>query len=202
MGDITNLSWQIIIPDDSDWLVVNPMSGTGNTKINVDIVDSKTGSTSTTAVISAVCTSCSEYLEPFTLEIIRCIMCDCDDLVVERIFPCGCEDLVIEPIQCSCDNISLNVESLSFGYNEQTSKGVVVTDTCALPVEYIPVPNKNFIHVTMTQGGFNVSVDPNTSNTPRDGKVEVKFNGITCKTVNINQDGKPCDCNNLTLTQK
>lgn len=202
MGDITNLSWQIIIPDDSDWLVVNPMSGTGNTKINVDIVDSRTGSTTTAATISAVCTSCSEYLEPFTLEIIRCIMCDCDDLVVERIFPCGCEDLVIEPIQCGCGSLSIIVTTLSFGYNEVTAKPVEVTNTCPLPIEYIAEPSDTFIHVSMTQNGFNVSMDANPTNSPRNGSIGIKFNNETCHTITINQEGKPCDCNNLTLTQK
>jgi hypothetical protein len=129
-------------------------------------------------------------------------MCECKDLDVVQIFPCDCEDLSVEPIQCCCSSLSIIVTTLSFGYNEATAKPVEVTNTCPLPIEYIAEPSDTFIHVSMTQNGFNVSMDANPTNSPRNGSIGIKFNNETCHTITINQEGKPCDCNNLTLTQK
>ena len=200
MAGITNIAWEIIIPEGIDWLEISPLRGTGYTRVNVKIVNGSNSSTSTTVTVRS--TNLDGRVEETYFEVIKCITCDCSDLDVVQIFPCDCSDLTIEPIQCSCGDIEISVESLSFGYNEQGAKSVSVTDTCSLPIDYVPVPNGNFIHVSKTQNGIDVTVDANPNNSSRSGSIEIQFNGTKCHTITVNQDGKPCDCNNLTLRQK
>ena len=106
MAGITNIAWEIIIPEEIDWLEISPLRGTGYTRVNVRIVNGSNPLTSTTVTVRS--TNLDGRVETTEFEVIKCITCDCKDLDIVQIFPCDCKDLdIVQIFPCDCDDLDV-----------------------------------------------------------------------------------------------
>jgi len=207
MEGLTNLSWEIVVSPSQtdmehptiDWLVISPLTGTGNTKISVSIIDGL--NTDTAATVTLWCTSCpSQTYKTFQIE--RCNPCDCYHLELNK-----------EKPYCNCGALSVNPLSLTFEPDGSTQSFTVSinTENCDIREGYtyfVDWEESEYIKSVEQDktdlDTWKVTMEENTGE-PRTDKIYIKYgrdehNNELCDKLTINLTQKECcDCKKLIL---
>ena len=75
MAEVENLEWEV--SKDKEWIIVNPVSGVGNTQVNITVQPSDiVGETDTAGTVTFICKSCSPQLIK-QVSVTRCAPTQC-----------------------------------------------------------------------------------------------------------------------------
>lgn len=188
-----------------DWISVNGETdgdaegmGDGTAHIGVTHAKSRTDDTATTVTFIYYDEDTGEEVGRKTVNVCRCVMCDCDSFEI------------LGYKMCSCSYFEIDTSTLTFDWDsDNTSQPEVVsftTDEECIKDITAEVDNTEWFDVSVSEAQNNITVYSNKQNKNTDTitgviTISYKSDGKPCdnKKINLVKKGRPCNCNNFEI---